>query len=142
MRAIRFFFPLSAFTLFFAALALAQSSETGLPPFGSFNGSNFDLVSLKSGNLHVEIPCGACLSVRRPIPGFGLSMTCLHGKWINPIPLPAQRSGQSLLSAVKRSTGTIFLTPSVPGVQNTTLSPRHAFGLLLMVVSHSNTMSM
>jgi RHS repeat-associated protein len=56
MRATRFFFSLSALILCLAAVALAQSSETGLPPFGSFHGSDFEMVSLKNGNLHVEIP--------------------------------------------------------------------------------------
>ncbi len=36
--------------------AFAQTSETGLPPFGSFQGGKFDLVSLENGNLHIEIP--------------------------------------------------------------------------------------
>ncbi len=33
-----------------------QQSETGLPVFGSFHGSNFDNVNLVTGNLHIEIP--------------------------------------------------------------------------------------
>jgi hypothetical protein len=40
--------------------ALAQrvfdGNQTGTPPFGTFHGSNFDLVSVQNGNLHVEIP--------------------------------------------------------------------------------------
>src|SRR5580765_3234672 len=39
-----------------APLAFGQTSETGLPPFGSFHGSGLDLVSLENGNLHMEIP--------------------------------------------------------------------------------------
>ena len=33
-----------------------EGNQTGLPPFGSFHGSNFDNVSLNNGNLHIEIP--------------------------------------------------------------------------------------
>jgi len=39
-----------------AASVSAQTSETGLPPFGSFHGSGVDVVSLENGNLHIEIP--------------------------------------------------------------------------------------
>ena len=42
------------------AQALAQyvhtGNQTGLPPFGTFHGSNFDAVSMQNGNLHIEIP--------------------------------------------------------------------------------------
>jgi hypothetical protein len=37
----------------------AQNISDGnqnLPPFGSFSGSDFDIVSLQNGNLHIEIP--------------------------------------------------------------------------------------
>jgi hypothetical protein len=34
----------------------APSSETGLPPFASFHGSDFDQINLQNGNLHMEIP--------------------------------------------------------------------------------------
>jgi RHS repeat-associated protein len=33
-----------------------DSTLTGLPPFGSFHGSDFDSVLLQNGNLHVQIP--------------------------------------------------------------------------------------
>jgi len=51
----------SCFALFLTAAlcvssAIAQTSETGLPPFGSFQGGKFDLVSLENGNLHIEMP--------------------------------------------------------------------------------------
>ena len=41
------------------ALMTAQQLYDGnqnLPPFGSFSGSDFDVVSLQNGNLHVTIP--------------------------------------------------------------------------------------
>jgi RHS repeat-associated protein len=31
-------------------------TQSGLPPFGTFHGSNFDQVNLVNGNLHIEIP--------------------------------------------------------------------------------------
>ena len=41
-------------------LSLAQGDSAnqaiGLPPQGSFDGSNFDSVQLNNGNLHIEIP--------------------------------------------------------------------------------------
>jgi len=39
-----------------------EGSQQGLPPFGSFHGSDFDNVSLLNGNLHIQIPV---LSVRQ-----------------------------------------------------------------------------
>jgi RHS repeat-associated protein len=79
MRATRFFFSLLAFTLCFVALTLAQSSETGLPPFGSFHGSDFDLVSLKNGNLHVEIPIWSL--PQRSAPNIGLKLVYDMPTW-------------------------------------------------------------
>jgi hypothetical protein len=38
------------------AQSVHDGNQTGLPPFGVFHGSNFDLVSLQNGNLHIEIP--------------------------------------------------------------------------------------
>src|SRR5258708_15171980 len=38
------------------AQAVNDGNTTGFPPFGSFHGSDFDLVSLQNGNLHIEIP--------------------------------------------------------------------------------------
>lgn len=38
------------------AQQLYEGNQQGLPPFGSFHGSNFDNVSLNNGNLHIEIP--------------------------------------------------------------------------------------
>jgi hypothetical protein len=41
------------------SLASAQSQSDGtnnLPAFGSFSGSDFDIVSLQNGNLHISIP--------------------------------------------------------------------------------------
>ncbi len=79
MRATRFFFLLSALMLCSTVLAFAQSSETGLPPFGSFHGSNFDLVSLKSGNLHVEIPLWSL--PQRAAPNTGLRLVYDMPSW-------------------------------------------------------------
>jgi hypothetical protein len=31
-------------------------TNSGLPPFGSFHGIDFDTVNLQNGNLHIEIP--------------------------------------------------------------------------------------
>src|SRR5713226_9613039 len=31
-------------------------AQQSLPPYGSFSGSNFDIVSLQNGNLHISIP--------------------------------------------------------------------------------------
>jgi len=51
---------LALIVLAISPVVLAQSvsdgNQTGLPPFGTFHGSNFDLVSLQNGNLHMEIP--------------------------------------------------------------------------------------
>src|SRR5712691_3834193 len=38
------------------AQAVNDGNTTGLPPFGSFHGSDFDLVALQNGNLHIDIP--------------------------------------------------------------------------------------
>jgi RHS repeat-associated protein len=78
MRANRFFL-LSFLTLCFSSVAPAQSSETGLPPFGSFHGSNFDVVSLKSGNLHVEIPLWRL--PQRAAPNTGLRLVYDMPTW-------------------------------------------------------------
>src|SRR3954466_10648754 len=46
------------FTLFFFCLTLHGQDEataTGLPPFGSFHGSDFAVVMLQNGNLHMQI---------------------------------------------------------------------------------------
>ena len=60
MRKSNLFFVAAAMFFVSAPCGLAQrvhdGNQTGLPPFGSFHGSNFDLVSLVNGNLHVEIP--------------------------------------------------------------------------------------
>src|SRR2546422_6131999 len=57
MRQPLHLFLLPALALCFSSQAtLAQTSETGLPPFGSFHGSGLDVVSLENGNLHIEIP--------------------------------------------------------------------------------------
>ncbi|MGB9463515.1 MAG: hypothetical protein WBR10_00240, partial [Candidatus Acidiferrum sp.] len=49
--------------LFFAlSPANAQAVSDGnqnLPAFGSFSGSDFDIVSLQNGNLHLHIPLGS-----------------------------------------------------------------------------------
>jgi RHS repeat-associated protein len=37
-------------------LGFAQTSETGLPPYGALHGGGIDAVSLENGNLHIEIP--------------------------------------------------------------------------------------
>jgi hypothetical protein len=53
---------LLALSLFVPAFAAAQQLYDGnnnLPPFGSFSGSDFDVVSLQNGNLHLHIPLGA-----------------------------------------------------------------------------------
>ena len=64
-RRARFIFTFS-FTLFvflvLGAIPLQgqqftdDSMLTGLPPFGSFHGSDFDSILLQNGNLHVQIP--------------------------------------------------------------------------------------
>src|SRR5258708_338371 len=38
------------------AQAVNDGNATGFPPFRSFHGSDFDLVSLQNGNLHIDIP--------------------------------------------------------------------------------------
>ncbi|HEY2460487.1 MAG TPA: RHS repeat-associated core domain-containing protein [Candidatus Acidoferrum sp.] len=39
-----------------AAQQINPGTNSGLPPFGSFHGSEFDQVNLSNGNLHIEIP--------------------------------------------------------------------------------------
>ncbi len=61
MRIGRFLFLILLGVLcLWPVLACAQytddSTLTGLPPFGSFHGSDFDSVLLQNGNLHVQIP--------------------------------------------------------------------------------------
>src|SRR5260370_6851564 len=49
---------------FLVVLSLARGARAqqlydgnqNLPPFGSFHGSDFDIVSLQNGNLHLRIP--------------------------------------------------------------------------------------
>lgn len=38
------------------AQQVMDGNSTGLPEFASFHGSNFDLVSMQNGNLHIQIP--------------------------------------------------------------------------------------
>jgi hypothetical protein len=56
----RFAFVASLLMLFSIPLnLLAQELYDGnqnLPPFGSFSGSDFDVVALQNGNLHIKIP--------------------------------------------------------------------------------------
>lgn len=45
-----------------ASSSVAQTVNDGnqtVPPFGSFAGSNFDLISLQNGNVHLHIPLGS-----------------------------------------------------------------------------------
>ena len=53
---------LAFFPAFVRAQQVYEGSQQGLPPFGSFHGSDFDIVSLQNGSLHIEIPV---LSVRQ-----------------------------------------------------------------------------
>jgi len=51
----------AAIVLCLASACRAQMAYDGnqnLPPFGSFSGSDFDIVSLQNGNLHLHIPVG------------------------------------------------------------------------------------
>jgi len=51
----------AAIALCFTSVCCAQITYDGnqnLPPFGGFSGSDFDLVSLQNGNLHLHIPVG------------------------------------------------------------------------------------
>jgi RHS repeat-associated protein len=51
---------LAAFLLIIVSISVAQGDSAtqaiGLPPHGSFDGSDFDTVQLNNGNLHIEIP--------------------------------------------------------------------------------------
>lgn len=70
------YFGLVAAVLVFPFQAFAQQLYDGnqnLPPFGSFHGSDFDIVSLQNGNLHLRIPI---LSV--PQRGKALSWAYLY----------------------------------------------------------------
>jgi RHS repeat-associated protein len=52
-------FSLLIVLVFSSSLASAQAVYSGnnnLPPFGSFSGSHFDIVTLQNGNLHFSIP--------------------------------------------------------------------------------------
>jgi len=57
---ICFIFFCAAILLFSSGQSAAQQinpgTDSGLPPFGSFHGSEFDQVNLLNGNLHIEIP--------------------------------------------------------------------------------------
>src|SRR6266567_7140718 len=35
---------------------VSDGNQVGVPPFGTFSGSNFDVVSFQNGNLHISIP--------------------------------------------------------------------------------------
>ena len=75
----------SCFALFLTAAlcvssAIAQTSETGLPPFGSFQGGKFDLVSLENGNLHIEMPIYSVHQRPSPTKPTILYTTSLAGK--------------------------------------------------------------
>src|SRR6266550_270684 len=60
MRSRKSTFVALALVIFLAPALRAQElfngNQTGLPPFGSFHGTDFENVSLANGNLHVEIP--------------------------------------------------------------------------------------
>lgn len=57
---VRRFFVFLVLTWTFPLCSPAQQvtngNSTGVPPFGSFHGSEFDLVSFQNGNLHITIP--------------------------------------------------------------------------------------
>src|SRR5215813_9020734 len=110
MRTSRFL-CLVAIMLCFAAFGMAQNSETGLPPFGSFHGSGLDLVSLENENLHVEIPVYTVHQRANPditfnfvydIPGFQIDRsptTPTTFEW-RVGPSPHQLTGWHLLSNI------------------------------------------
>ncbi len=54
----RHLLPLLAFVLFppCASAQIVYDGNQYLPPFGSYSGSNFDIVSLQNGNIHIRIP--------------------------------------------------------------------------------------
>src|ERR1700729_2860080 len=60
----RFFLRIGIFLIAFLSLHVRSTSaqqplddfSQNLPPFGSFSGSDFDIVSLQNGNLHISIP--------------------------------------------------------------------------------------
>jgi hypothetical protein len=61
MRVLSVRMVLTLFVSFFLQLpSQAQEvnpgTESGLPPYGSFHGSDFDQINLQNGNLHLEIP--------------------------------------------------------------------------------------
>jgi hypothetical protein len=81
----RFSFRVAAFlrlqllVVLAATSLLAQTSETGLPPYGAFHGSETDVVSLENGNLHIEIPIH---SVRqRAFPDLTYNFVYDIGSW-------------------------------------------------------------
>lgn len=90
------------------ASTYGQTSETGLPPFGSFQGGKFDLVSLENGNLHIEIPIYTVHQRALPdltynfvydIPGWQMDRTPVTPttfQWVA-APQPHQLSGWHLL---------------------------------------------
>jgi RHS repeat-associated protein len=59
MRAASFLLFLIVLVLSYAVDSSAQDTSVGnnnLPPYGSFHGSDFDIVTLDNGNLHISIP--------------------------------------------------------------------------------------
>jgi RHS repeat-associated protein len=66
--------------------------NNNLPPFGSFHGSDFDLVSLQNGNLHISIPVLVVPQRGKPIKYTFLYDTLSFTRTYNP-PLPHQQFG-------------------------------------------------
>ena len=57
-RLIILFLLFATFPLSSRAQAVSDGNQN-LPAFGSFSGSDFDIVSLQNGNLHLHIPLGS-----------------------------------------------------------------------------------
>src|SRR6266581_1626365 len=62
--------------------------NTNLPPFGSYHGSDFDIVSVQNGNLHIKIPIITVPQRGKPISwSFIFDTPAFQSVWV-PQPTP------------------------------------------------------
>src|SRR6266849_3717268 len=82
-----------------------------LPPFGSFHGSDFDIVSLQNGNLHIRIPI---LTVPQRGKDLSWSFTYDTPSWLKvwvPQPTPTNPKAGSYFVRVGGFTGWRLINP-------------------------------
>src|SRR3954469_8840586 len=86
---------LSVSVLFFLCFSLAlwaqddEATTTGLPPFGSFHGSDFDVIMLQNGNLHMQMPVASLLQRNGQTSNVSFVFDSPHWKGVwTPTPTP------------------------------------------------------